>query len=445
LADAKLRLGAGDSSGAIASVQRALETHPQWAQAHYLLGLAHASRREYAEARNQLAQALEIDDSLADAKQVLAQIHYRLQEWEYCIERGKQYLKEEPGAVQTRLFVAQSQVRLGRMLEAEKELEEIAEEDRSGEVYYALGRIQLGKRNLPVARELMLKALEEMSGNAEILENLMRIDSQTGNGEEGRARIRAAVEADPENAKLHQLVGRIAVADKRVEEAEAALKKAIELDPEDLTGYETLARFYARDGRLDDAERIYEQSLEVKPDEAKIHHMLGMLYELSGDHDRAIERYEDAIRYRPDFAEAKNNLAYMYAESGQNLDRALDLAQDAKALLPDSPSVADTLGWVLYKRGVPSAAISYLKEAEGATDASDASLGEVRFHLAQAYEANGENEQAIAALDRSLEALNVHMASIRERGGEAAPGEPGWATEARALRERVAAAQTAGS
>jgi pentatricopeptide repeat protein len=440
LADAKLRLGAGDSVGAIASVQRALDTHPQWAQAHYLLGLAHASRREYAEARNQLAQALEIDDSLGDAKQVLAQIHYRLEEWEYCIERGRQYLKEVPEAVQTRLFVAQSLVRLGRLPEAEKEL--IAEEERSGEVYYALGRIKLGKRELPAARELLMRALVEMPGNAEILENLLRIDAQSGNGEEGRARIMAAVEADPENAKLQQLVGRIAVADNRAEEGEAALKKAIELDPEDLVGYETLARFYARNGRLDDAERVYEQALEVKPDEAKIHHMLGMLYELSGDHDRAIERYEDAIRYRPDFPEAKNNLAYMYAESGQNLDRALDLAQDAKALLPESPSVADTLGWVLYKRGVPSAAISYLKEAEGATEAGDASLGEVRFHLAQAYEANGENEQAIAALDRSLEALNAHMASIQKRGG-AAP-EPEWAAEARALRERVTSAQTAG-
>jgi len=442
LADAKLRLGAGDSTGAIASVQKALESNPQWAQAHYLLGLAYGSRREYAEARNELAQALEIDDSLADAKQVLAQIHFRLGEWEYCVERGRQYLQENPGAAQTRLFVAQSLVRLGRLPEAEQELLHIPEAERTGEVTYALGRIELGKGNREAAYELLLAALEEMPNNPEILENLLRIDAREGRVEVGRARIDAAVEAEPDNAKLQQLKGRVAIANGDVEGGEQALKKAVELDPEDLSGYETLARYYSRNGQLENAVTIYEQALEVKPDDPQLHHMLGMLYELSGDHERAIERYEDAVRYRPEFAEAKNNLAYMYAESGQNLDRALDLAQDAKALLPNSPSVADTLGWVLYKRGVPSAAISYLKEAEGSTSGNDASLGEVRFHLAQAYEANGESVEALAAVNRSLEALDAHMAAIRERGGK--PGEPDWAAEARALRDRVTAAQTAG-
>jgi tetratricopeptide (TPR) repeat protein len=167
-----------------------------------------------------------------------------------------------------------------------------------------------------------------------------------------------------------------------------------------------------------------------------------VLYELSGDRERAIERYEEAIRHGPELAEAKNNLAYIYADSGENLDRALDLAQDAKALLPDNPSVADTLGWVLYKRGVPSAAISYLKEAEAATKPSDGNLGVVRFHLAQAYEANGDTEQAIAALDRSLETLATQMQETRDGGADPGP-EPDWAAEARAMRERVSAAQRA--
>lgn len=443
LADAKLRLGAGDSTGAIAAVQKALEARPQWAQAHYLLGLAYGSRRDFAEARNQLAQALEIDDGLVDAKQVLAQVHFRLGEWEYCIERGRQYLKERPDATQTRLFVAQSLVRLGRVQEAEQELGKIPEEQRNGEVNYALGRIQMAKNNLDQAHALLLTANEQMPNNPEILESLVRIEGQTGQLAEGQKRVADAVAADPDNAKLLQLAGRLAVADNRPDEGEAMLKRAIELDPEDLDGYETLARFYARTGRLEDAGRTYEQALEVKPEEAQLHHMLGMLYELSGQRDKAIERYEAAIRYRPDFAEAKNNLAYIYAESGKNLDRALDLAQDAKALLPDSPSVADTLGWVLYKRGVPSAAISYLMEAEAHTDPGDASLGEVRFHLAQAYDANGDKAQAAQAVDRALAALKAHMETIQKGGGEAT--EPAWAADARALRQKVATAETAGS
>ncbi len=442
-ADAKLKLGGGEVTGAISSIRKALESRPQWAQAHYLLGLALASREEYQEARNQLSQSLEIDAGLLDAKQVIAQVHYRLGEWEACVERGRQYLLERPGATRTRLFVAQSLVRLERIDEAEKELEQIPEAERNGEVFYALGRIQLARGNLDEAKRLLVQADAQMPGQHEILANLIQIDLRSDRREAAKKRLADAVEKDPDNAEIQLLVGRMARAEADNAGAEAAFQKAIALDPQNLRTYETLARLYARMGRLDDAARTYEQALEVKPDEAQIHHMLGMLYELNGDQARAIERYEDAIRYRPDFAEAKNNLAYIYAEAGENLDRALDLAQDAKALLPESPSVADTLGWVLFKRGVPSAAISYLKEAEAATKPNDASLGEVRYHLAQAYEANGDTREAVEAVDRSLEALKAHMDSIRERGGDPGP-EPEWAAEARALRER-ASSQVAGS
>ena len=143
-------------------------------------------------------------------------------------------------------------------------------------------------------------------------------------------------------------------------------------------------------------------------------------------------------------AEAKNNLAYLYADSGENLDRALDLAQEAKALLPNNPSVADTLGWVLFKRGVHSAAISYLKEAEAATRPSDASLGVVRHHLAQAYEANGDTDDALAALARSLRALEAQTAARKERGGKADP-EPAWAAEVRDMQSRLKSAGSSSS
>ena len=166
--------------------------------------------------------------------------------------------------------------------------------------------------------------------------------------------------------------------------------------------------FIGKDESILDPIDTYEKALETNPESATVHHFLGVLYELSGDTDRAIERYESAIEYGSGMAEAKNNLAYLYAEQGENLDRALDLAQDAKSLLPDNPSVSDTLGWVLFKRGVPSAAVSYLKEAEQRTSAGDASLRVIRYHLALALEASGEKADALAQRYESVGFEDVH-------------------------------------
>jgi tetratricopeptide (TPR) repeat protein len=438
MVDAKLKLGAGQVAAASAALRKGVEASPNWAQGRYMLGSVLVVQQDYSGARTELARALEIDAGLLEAKGVLAQVHFKLGEWDYCVERGREYLREKPEENRIRLLVAQSLLRRGEIDEAQQELEGIPEENRDGEVLYALGRIQMGRRNPEAAHEYLLAANEAMPGNPEIIQTLIVVDRRNGRLEESKARIATALEEDPEDGKLHQLAGVVAALENRGEDAEASFKKAIELAPDDPSGYQRLARYYARTGRLEETARTYEKALEVNPDQGQIHHFLGVLYELSGDRTRAIERYEEAIRLEPELAEAKNNLAYIYADSGENLDRALSLAQDAKEILPDNPSVADTLGWVLYKRGVPSAAIGYLKEAEAATDPNDASLGVVRFHLAQAYVANGDSQEATAALDRALDALATQMQAVRDQGRDPGP-EPTWASDARALREKVSA------
>jgi tetratricopeptide (TPR) repeat protein len=193
---------------------------------------------------------------------------------------------------------------------------------------------------------------------------------------------------------------------------------------------------------LDEAVQTYEEAIEARPNDPKLHQFLALLYQFGGAEDKAIARYEAAIKLYepgltsdPSLASAKNNLAYIYAESGVELDDALDYAQDAKAALPDSPVIADTLGWVLYKRGIPSAAISYLKEAEASAGHDLNLVGTVRHHLAQAYEADGAVDEAKDALRRALAGLDDQAQSTQAQGGKTV--EPAWAPGARSMLARL--------
>ena len=183
------------------------------------------------------------------------------------------------------------------------------------------------------------------------------------------------------------------------------------------------------------ADGITTWALEQNPDSGPLHMVVGSLYELRGRTKEAMARYEDAIRLDPDLAVARNNLAYLIAQEGGDLDRALDLAQETKAALPDNPNTADTLGWVLYKKGLASAAIGYLKEAMGGLPAEDPQLALVRHHLALAYEANGEGEQARQTLDDAVRDLD---AIYRGEDGERRP-EPPWTAEIRSMHQRLSA------
>jgi tetratricopeptide (TPR) repeat protein len=200
-------------------------------------------------------------------------------------------------------------------------------------------------------------------------------------------------------------------------EAERAYERAIELDANRQGVYAKLARLFTATARMDEAIATYQRAVERNPTSGTLHLLLASLFEAGGRIEEAMEHYESSIEKNPELAVAKNNLAYLLAERGRDLDRALDLAQEAKAALPDNPITADTLGWVLYKKDLPAAAIGYLQEAVGG--------------LALAYEANEDRERAVEALEQAVRELEALAGP--------APGrpEPVWAQDIRSQLERL--------
>lgn len=433
---AKVQLAQQNPKEALISLHQALDSRPDWAQAHFLLGAALGLQGDKTAARTELARALELDAGLVEARKILAKIHQSLGEHEYAVEEGRRYLAEYPGDSATRIVVSQSLLNLDRRAESLRELEKVPPDERDPKVLYALGTLNMVLGRFEDARVNLMAAYESVPANADLLRALLNLDMREERLDETVERIESALEVAPDDGKLWQLKGIVALTRGRGDEAEQSFKKAIELAPSDLTGYERLATFYGRTGRSQQAIEIYEQAVAVKPERAQLHYMLGVLYEFTGQNEKAIASYEEAIRRGPELGQAKNNLAYIYADSGQNLDRALDLAQEAKALLPDNPNAADTMGWVLYKRGIPSAAISFLKEAESGIPSNDASRGVVRHHLALAYEANEELDKALETIDMALADLEAQMTEAESKNRAVGP-EPSWATDMRGMRERL--------
>ena len=94
-------------------------------------------------------------------------------------------------------------------------------------------------------------------------------------------------------------------------------------------------------------------------------------------------------------AAAANNLAWIYSEHGGDQNKALSLAQTAKEVAPDDPRVSDTLGWILYKRGVHQRALALLRESAGKLPDNP----QVQYHLGMAYSQVGDQANARKALE----------------------------------------------
>lgn len=434
----KAYLASGDSDKGIEAFRAAAEGRPDWAQAHFALGSALASTSQFSLARIEIARALELDPAIHQARRILASIHQGLGEHEYAIEQGRRYLQIDPDHNATRVLVAQSLIKLGKYEMALKELNDLPVDQRDAGLLFALGRIYASLAQPAEARGYLIQVLELAPHNEKALRTLFTIDrSNEANFADTKQRIIAAVKANPDEARIVQLHGMVRFTEGDLEAAEAEFIRATELSTGDIEAYQQLARFYTLTGRTDETIETYEKAIQLQPTSARLHHFLALLYEAQGELERAEKSYENAIKYDDNHAFAKNNLAYLLADTGKDLDRALDLAQDAKALLPDDANAADTLGWVLFKRGVSGAAVGYLKESVENADSDDPALGVMRHHLAQAYEADGDQTRAAEVLKMALDDLEQRKRAQRAQGRD--PQSPPWEGEVRSMLQRLRA------
>jgi tetratricopeptide (TPR) repeat protein len=462
----KLALTRRDYPTALSALRRTLDRRPDMAQAWFLSGSAKFLSGDRAGARADAQEAVQLQPGFVEAIALLTRAHAALGDHALAVEAGNRALAQGAGH-ETRIAIAQSLVQLGQRKDALAELAKIPEPERGADSHFAVGRVHLiealalaseardetgavtkpdvearAEREFAAARTHLERALKLVPSSPDVIASIASIDLRQGRGEESLARVRAASQAAPKDAGLARMQGDLELALGKADAAEASYRRAVEVDPNQLESYAKLAGLYTRLGRNSEVERTYETALAKNPKSGELHLILGVLKEARGGRsiDDAMAHYEKAVELNPDLAAAKNNLAYWLAEKGTDLDRALDLAQEAKAVLAKNPRTnpasADTLGWIFYKKNLPDAAVNYLREAVGGFDSSipqdRATRPQVRHHLALALSALGEKQEAKAEWKLAL----GEYAELPKTQGAS---DPDWVREARSALAKLGA------
>jgi tetratricopeptide (TPR) repeat protein len=188
----------------------------------------------------------------------------------------------------------------------------------------------------------------------------------------------------------------------RYREAVIELSRAVAVDPEDMQAHYYLALVYSSLHDYAKAAEQYEKILKKlsleEPKNAELFSYLGQLYFSQGQEEKAIEQFEKVLKIDPkntgamltvalyylDHGRRKdavpllekcavqdpmddaclNSLSYIYAEDNVNIDEAYRLVQNALKIDPENPAYLDTLGWVLYRKGLYNESLKELGRAE---------------------------------------------------------------------------------
>ena len=419
---AKMLMADREYEEAAALARRVVEERPT-ASAHLLLGTAYQRTNQFDLAREELIRALQLDATRVSARRRLALIYLRNGNFELAAQEARRGLSNSAGDPQLQLLLADALIGQRNQSGAREALEALEPESSELAAPYRIRAAQLLLRlgETERATEIAKDVVAKDPTNAAALTVLLGIQARSGNPQETLPALNAAIEADPKNGDLYRVRGQFYLGFRRQQdgaprfpnEARADLLQALELNDQDGEAHVLLGQLREAMGNTEQALESYARAIELNPRHGEAYLRAGTVYERTDRAEEAIRNYTSLVQLgdgggvpERQLGVAMNNLAWLLAEkenAGPNdLDRALELAQSAKELLPADPNVSDTLGWVMYKRRVHGAAISLFREAIASYPPGTPSRALSRYHLALSYEANGEKDLAIQELEKSL-------------------------------------------
>jgi tetratricopeptide (TPR) repeat protein len=426
LTSGDLMLTKGDATNALTRFERVAAVYGRGPEVLYKLALANLLNRDITKAVANLNQAVAAVPNYPDAVMLLANVNIRKGAAAQAVTSLTQFVKSQPQIMQAHLLLADAYL-------AQKDPDSAVAVYRrmltlfpsSPQVPLLLGSLLAQQGKEAEAREAFEKALALSPDYAPAIENLVDLDILARNYSAAISRVQKLLDKNARDpgarlllAKIHMAkaqgcvseandkaagsgqpklsLAEVPAAQAELNQAETELLKAIELKPEQAAPYLLLSELYVASGKQRQAlDKL--NGLLAKTNDLAALAQVAMIQDASKNYPAARDAYEKALALKPNFSIALNNLAYLYSERLSDLDKAIPLAEKARQLQPHDASSADTLGWILYKRGEYPRALSLISEAAATLPKS----AEIQFHLGMAHYALAEEAPARTALERA--------------------------------------------
>ena len=396
--ESQVLLAKGDTKKAVEVLERLDQTYPDSPLVKYELARAYFTNNNMNQAKVVLDQAIALNPNYADAILLLADINLRSGHGEAVIEPITLLLKRSPGLRPAALLLAAAYGSLDRFDDAAVVTGEQARlAPRDPQAQMALGlTLRQAKRN-DEARQAFEKAADLAPDSLWPVDQLVELDLLEKHFDAAQQRIHRHFQKTPDSPAAHFFAGKILAAEEKWTPAETELQKTLQLDPNFGGAYDLLVQAYLATNNLPQALSQLQAQLSKNPNDASALMTLALLHERTNEFAKARDAYERLLLINPNSISALNNLACLYADRLNDLGKAYDLVRKARDLQGNDPAIADTLGWVLSKRGEYQQALAMLQES--ATKLPDSP--EIQFHLGMTAYMMGQTDLARVALQKA--------------------------------------------
>ena len=348
---------------------------PSPANAFYFLGLIASHRGSINEAKAYWQQAIEMGPPLAEVYFELGVAYNKDGQWENSVRALREAIRLRPEMPAAHYQMARAYLKLDKMTEGKRELEEfrrlkaayaelnaqhtmIRQAPDAAMILLRLARRYMQKEKYAEASREFQKALWHNPRLAEAYIGLGHAYTGLGRLDDALEAQQKAIQLEPNMAEAHITKGIILL--KRAEKSQtksdyeralSACRKGIELNPKlqvPILIRVALGKAYLQEGKLTQASRQFEEILKTDSNFGDAYFYLGAIHLGQHEYEKAESAYHHAIKLDPSSAKAYERLAHLYGIRGIHLDKAIQLAEKAVDLKPDSAACYNTLSWLHF-------------------------------------------------------------------------------------------------
>lgn len=393
-----LLLNDGKTNEAFDVLQKAAKNSPDNVPVKVWLGRVSLAKGDLNTAQQSFSDAMRLNGSNLEAADGLAQTAMRRHDAALLGQVAEKAIAVAPQSAVGYVWRGMAEASQQQNERAEADLRQALKLDpKSSAAYLELGQLRYVQKKYAEARPMLEQALTSNPSSDRALAVLVSMDLMDKQPQKAVSRIQAQIAKAPQNAQMYVQLAEVELQTGDVNASLQAAQKAMQLNSGDAMAVMAYSRAQLAHGDANKAIEGWEQWLKAHPNDAQAYAVLGTLQQGIGAKDKAAEAYKKSLQIEPEQPIAANNLAYLMVEGGQNTDVALNYAQSARRLLPNSPSTADTLAWVYYSKGTYSSARDLLEEAVKAAP-DDPSI---QYHLGMTYSKLADTANAILHLKKA--------------------------------------------
>jgi putative PEP-CTERM system TPR-repeat lipoprotein len=361
------------------------------------------------EVATQLASAITSNPTDIAPRLVLIDHYLSQNDGKRALQVAKEALTAFPDAVELLDAMGRAQLAAGETNQAVTSFKKMVSlRPNSPGAYVRLGNAYIADKNPPAAMESFQRALGVKADYLPAQQGLIALQTQAKQFDDAIATARTVERQRPANSVGYLLEGGIELSRDRPTAAEDIFRNGLKKAPRtDLaTKLHSVLGLQKKDAAADAFAKTW---LKGNPNDVAFLFYMGEISLGHGDFPAAENYFQQVVRLKQDDPIALNNLAWVYWK--QKKAGATAYAQKANDLLPNTPSLMDTLALTLAADQKVDKAIELQKKA--LTIASDSPM--LRLNLAKFYIQAGDKRAARTELE-SLAKLNDKFSGQQEVG-----------------------------